>query len=175
MHRRNEKTRLRPSVAVSIGVCAILVFTGVVRMLSYSLGGVGDAVRGSVFRFLCYNPDSVASAQFFKVLATPSVVALFYFMFRWRNAGAPRRSGSVGDGDAHLLDFRSPVLRIILTSVVTLHWLAMEWWKFNVEGFYPWSPLESRSLNVVVLLVGQTIAFWAMKYLSFEPLTVEPR
>jgi hypothetical protein len=156
-------------VAVSIGVCGLLVFVGGVRMLSYSLGPAGDIVRHSVFGFLCYDPDSAASVRFFKVLATPSVVALFYFLFRWRNAGAPRRPGASGALAGPALDFTSPVLRAILTSVITLHWLGMEWWKFHVDGFYPWSPLESRWLNVVVLLVGQAFAFQTMKYLSFEP------
>jgi hypothetical protein len=104
------------------------------------------------------------SAQFFKVVATPSVVAGIYFFFRWRNAGRP--IGRVGER----LDFQSPVLRGIVTSVITLHWIAMEWWKFNVEGFYPWSPLESRLVNIAVLIASQAIAFWGMKYLSFEPI-----
>jgi hypothetical protein len=152
-------------VIVSVVICASLIFIGVVRLLSYSRGVVGDVVRHSFVGFLCYDPESSINAQYFKVLATPSVVAAIYFFFRWRNGQRPRGRVSI-DG----LDFRSPVLRGFLTSVVTLHWLAMEWWKFHVEGFYPWSPLESRWLNIGVLVVGQVVTFWGMKYLSFGPV-----
>jgi len=161
------------AAVVSSGVCAVLVFVGIVRMLSYSEGMMGDIVRHSILGPLCYNPDSVISAQFFKILATPSAVALIYFFFRWRNAGAPSYPGARRDS-VHRLDFRSPVLRAILTSVITLHWLGMEWWKFNVDGFYPWSPLESRWLNTGVLIASQALAFWSMKYLSFEPISKDP-
>jgi hypothetical protein len=100
------------------------------------------------------------------------MVALIYFLFRWRNKQAPTYPGSGGRGRFHRLDFRSPVLRAVLTIVITLHWVAMEWWKFNTEDFYPWSELESRWLNLGVLLAGQALSWWAMKYLRFEPVSV---
>jgi hypothetical protein len=132
---------------------------------------IGDVVRGSPFAFLCYSSDSYVNVQFFKLLATPSVVAGIYFFFRLRNAGLPASRAAAGRGRAHRLDFESPLLRLILITVVTLHWVAMEWWKFNVEGFYPWSPLESRWLNLVVLFASGALSFWGMKYLSFDPLS----
>jgi len=144
-------------------------------MLSYSHGATGDFVRNSIFGFLCYNPDSLASAQYFKILATPSVVALIYFFFRWRNAGLPSYLGSEKFEHARRIDFKSPVLRLILTTVITVHWIGMEWWKFNVEGFYPWSVLENRGLNIAVLIASQAIAFWGMKYLSFDPVRIRPQ
>jgi hypothetical protein len=49
----------------------------------------------------------------------------------------------------------------------------MEWWKFRVEDFYPFSPLESRAVNLIVLLASQLLAFWTMKYLSFDPIRKE--
>jgi len=149
------------NAAISVAVCAVLLCVGLLRFASYSEGALGDAVRGSFVGFLAYDPASKLNAQFFKLLATPSVVAGIYFFFRWRNAGRPELSR---------VDFRSPLLRLILTSVVTLHWLAMEWWKFNTEGFYPWSPLESRAVNIGVLLASQVLAFVTMKYLSFGPI-----
>jgi hypothetical protein len=159
---------------VSIVVCAVLAFTGFVRFLSYSEGAIGDFVRSSAVGFLCYDPRSLASARYFKILATPAVVALIYFLFRWRNTQAPSYPGSGGRGRFHHLDFRSPVLRGILTTVITLHWVAMEWWKFNTEDFYPWSALESRWLNIGVLVAGQALAFFTMKYLSFDPVSKDP-
>jgi hypothetical protein len=111
-----------------------------------------------------YDPERVWNAQFFKIVATPTVVAGVYFFFRWRNRGRPTHRSS------DRLNFESPLLRGIITTVITLHWLAMEWWKFNVEGFYPWSPLENRALNIGVLLLSQAVAFIGMKYLSFEPV-----
>jgi hypothetical protein len=173
MHRKNR--HINPGVVISIAVCGVLFFIGVVRLLSYSLGATGDFVRHSPFAVLCYNPASLANVQYFKILATPSVVALIYFFFRWRNAGAPEYLGSVRFDRVHRLDFESPLLRGILTTVITVHWLGMEWWKFHVEGFYPWSALENPLLNAGILLLGQGLAFWGMKYLSFEPISKQER
>jgi len=155
---------------ISSVVCMVLALVGFVRLLSYSRGYIGDTVRHSVVGFLAYNPHSLVSAQFFKILATPSVVALIYFFFRRWNANVPFYAADPAIERANRLDFESPVLRLILTSIITVHWLAMEWWKFHVTSFYPWSPLENRALNIVVLLSGQALAFWAMRYLSFEPI-----
>jgi hypothetical protein len=157
--------------AVSVAVCALLVCIGLVRLLSYSTGVTGDVVRRSFVGFLCYDPDSYLNAQFFKLLATPTVVAAIYFFFRWRNSGILPSRAAAGLDRAHKLDFKSPILRLILTSAVTLHWVAMEWWKFNVEGFYPWSELESRPVNIAVLIASQALAYWGMKYLSFGRLS----
>jgi hypothetical protein len=124
-----------------------------------------------VLGFLCYDPTSRFNVQFFKILATPTVVALIYFGFRWRNAGAPSYPDAPALSRFNRIDFKSPKLRGLLTSLVTLHWFLMEWWKFNVDGFYAWSELESRWLNIGVLIVSQALAFWGMKYLSFEPVS----
>lgn len=156
---------------ISVGVCAALVFVGLIRMLSYSLGVAGDILRDSAFGFLCYDPGSVLNVRFFKILATPTFVAAIYFLFRWRNAGLPSSSGAAPLRGFQRLDFSSALLRGLLTSLITLQWLLIEWWKFNQEGFYPWSALESRSVNIGVLIASQLIAFWGMKYLSFEPIS----
>lgn len=161
---------LNRGAAVSVGICALLAGVGMVRTLSYSVGMVGDLVRDSAVGFLGYDPGSRLSVRFFKILATPSVVSLVYFYFRWRNAGAPSYPDAPVFERSRRIDFRSAKLRLLVTSLITAHWILMEWWKFNVEGFYPWSELEARWLNVGVLIASQGIAFWGMKYLSFEPL-----
>jgi hypothetical protein len=166
--RQNNRRAL-----ISVGVCAALVFVGLIRMLSYSLGVAGDILRDSAFGFLCYDPGSVLNVRFFKILATPTFVAAIYFLFRWRNRGLPSSSGAAGPRGFKRLDFRSPVLRGLLTSLITAQWLLIEWWKFNQEGFYPWSALESRAINIGVLIASQLIAFWGMKYLCFEPVSGE--
>lgn len=155
---------------VSVAVCAVLLLIGFVRFLSYSQGVVGEMVRGSALACLAYNPDSVVSTRLFKVLATPSVVAIIYFFFRWRNAGIPFYPATPVFYSAGRLDFESPLLRAILTSIVTLGWFVLEWFKFHVPGFYPDSPLEHPWINVAVLLAGQAVTFWAMKHLSFARL-----
>ena len=159
---------------VSTGVCGALVFVGIVRLISYSRGATGDFIRSSALGVLGYNPYSFINVQFFKILATPSLVALIYFYFRLRNASMPSHLGAIRFDRIHRLDFKSAVLRGILTSVITVHWIGMEWWKFNVDGFYPYSDLEIRSLNFGVLLLSQALAFFGMKYLSFKPLLRDP-
>ena len=160
---------------MSVPVCIVFVCIGLIRLLSYSTGPIGDFVRSSFVGFLGYDPASYLNAQFFKLLATPTVVAAICFFFRWRNRRIPSSPLAAGLERAHRLDFKSPVLRLILTTVITLHWLAMEWWKFNVEGFYPWSELESRAVNIIVLIASQGLAYWGMKYLSFDELSTARR
>ncbi len=148
----------------SVLVCALLLCVGLVRLVSYSRGAFSNLVCGSAIGFLCYDPASLLNAQFFKIVSTPTIIAGIYFFFRWRNAGRP------GGRFDERLDFKSPLLRGILTTTITLHWFALEWWKFNAEHFYPWSPLEGRWVNVAVLVASQLLAFWGMKYLSFDPI-----
>lgn len=167
--KMTERTVNRRAL-VSVSVCALLVVVAVVRLLSYFGGGVNGVIRHASMSFLAYEPSSYVNVQFFKILATPSVIALVYFLFRARNQGYRLRPGTIQHTGYRHIDFKSPWLRLILTSLVTLHWLPMEWYKFHTPDFYPWSPLENPAVNIVVLLCGQVIAFWGMKYLSFEPL-----
>jgi hypothetical protein len=154
-------SRINRGAAASIVVCFALVVVGLVRLASYSKGALGGLVAGIP---MGYNPEAAWNAQFFKIAATPTVVAVVYFFFRWRNRGRP--VGRMYDR----IDFRPALLRGIITTVITLHWLVMEWWKFNIEGFYPFSPLENRTVNIGVLLLSQAVAFFGMKYLSFDPV-----
>ena len=87
--------RLNVRVLFSIGISGLLVVVGIVRVMSYSRATpLADWVRSSPLHFLAYEPSSLANVRFFKILATPSVVALIYFYFRWRNAGVPAYPGA---------------------------------------------------------------------------------
>jgi hypothetical protein len=169
-----RRRRIDGAALASVSVSAALVAVAVLRILSYSrAGAVGDWIRESFLAVAAYRPDSVASVRFFKILATPSMVAVQYFLFRALNRGHRVAAIDSRPPPDRTLDFRSPWLRLVLTSVVSLHWVVIEWAKFSTEGFYPYSPLESPWINAVVLLVSQALAFWGMKYLSFAPLFKE--
>ena len=99
----------------------------VVRVLSYSrTGGAGVWIRESFLGFLAYRPDSAASVRFFKILATPSMAAIQYFLFRVLNRW--NRSGAVDPAARadRTIDFRSPRLRLALTSVISFQWVVIE-------------------------------------------------
>jgi hypothetical protein len=172
--RQGELTRRRrinPAALASISVSAALVLVAVVRMLSYSrTGEVGAWVRESFLGGLAYRPDSLASVRFFKILATPSIVAVQYFLFRALNRGHRVTAIDPRARVDRKLDFRSPWLRLVLTTLISLQWVVIEWAKFSAERFYPNSPHESAWVNAGVLLASQALAFWGMKYLSFDPL-----
>lgn len=148
----------------------VLIVVGAARLFSYSRAtALGDFVRASPLGPIAYSPTEVWNAQYFKILATPSIVAMQYLLFRFLNRGA-------GPGPSwRTVDFRSPWLRLLLTSLATAHWAVIELTKFaHPEHFFPWSPIESRTVNFAVLLVGQALSFVGMKYLSFEPLRRAP-
>ena len=166
--------RVNAGAAVSVLVALVLVAIGAVRLLSYSTtGDLADGLRSSFLSFLTYAPDSLFSVRFFKVVATPSVVAGMYLMFRLLNR---IHADPLVDLEVNLrrrLDFSSPVLRLVLTTLVTLQWIPLELVKRGSADFYPNSPLESIHVNAAVLLLSQALAYQGMKYLSFEPLLVE--
>ena len=154
-------------------MCAVLVVIGIVRLMSYSrFGWWGGFVRESFLSFLAYRPDSYASTHFFKILATPSLVAAIYFLVRLRNRVYRKTSPLSYEKHGGRMDFESRLLRFAITAVISLHWAVMEIIKYRTEDFYPFSHLESPAVNALVLLASAILAFWAMKYLSFEPLLV---
>ncbi len=160
----------RPAL-VSVVVAGALVLVAVVRLLSYSRGsGLAGWLQESALGFLAYRPDSAASVRFFKILATPSVVAGQYFLFRLLNHLHSRNLPPGYDAAHRRIDFRPAGARLALTTLVTLHWVVIEWYKFGGPDRYPFSPLERPAINAVVLLLSQAVAFFGMKYLSFEPL-----
>ena len=139
--------------------------------MSYSFGTLwGNFVRQSFLSFLAYQPENPASFHFFKILATPSVVAAIYFLIRLRNRSYQKSSPVSYERHGGRMDFESPLLRLVITSVISLHWVVMEIIKYRAEDFYPFSPLESPAVNAVILLAGAILAFFGMKYLSFEPM-----
>ena len=98
---------------------------------------------------------------------------MIYFVFRALNRG--HRVELPGyTGPDRRIDFESPWLRLLLTTVATLHWVPLEYSKFTSSDFYPSSPLEDLTTNIVVLLASQVLTFFGMRYLSFNAL-VAPR
>jgi hypothetical protein len=151
--------------------CIGLLGVGAVRVLSYSrTNPISIGLRESALGWLTYQPDVPWSVRLFKLIATPVLVAMVYFVFRALNLGHRVRLPGHDVRDDRRIDFASPWLRLILTTVVTLHWIPLEYMKFTREDFYPNSPLESVTINVIVLLTGQALAFLGMRYLSFDPL-----
>jgi len=156
--------------AISTLVCTALIAIGLIRVLSYSVTNpISAQLRESSLGFLAYQPDAVWNVRFFKLIATPVLVALIYFVFRALNRGHRIRLPGYDGGDRRI-DFRSPWMRLLLTTVATLHWVPLEYAKFTREDFYPFSPHESLAVNIVVLLASQALAFVGMRYLSFDPL-----
>lgn len=167
----DSRGRLQWPPVISLCVAILLIFIGVVRCLSYFRDPfVGDAVRNSPLWFIAYQPKIWVNAQFFKMLATPSIAGLQYILFRWLNRGHTKPPPYEGALPREPLDFRSPWVRLGLTSAATVNWFVIEVAKFQgKENFYPWSPLEDRGLNAAALVTGQLIAFVGMKYFSFAP------
>lgn len=169
-----KKGKINKSALVSILVCAVLVVIGIVRVMSYSHGTFWGGLAGESFlSFLAYKPDSYTSTHFFKILATPSIVAAIYFLVRVRNRAYHKTSPLSYEKHGGRMDFESRVLRLAITAVISLHWAVMEIIKYRTEDFYPFSPAENPAVNALVLLAGWALAFWGMKYLSFEPLVKE--
>jgi hypothetical protein len=170
---RSSWSRLdRPALA-SVLVCGGLLAVGLVRILSYSeTNPLAARLRESALGFLSYQPDAFWSVRFFKIVATPVLVAVIYFVFRALNRGHRVRLPG-HDAPDRRIDFSSPWLRLVLTTVATLHWVPLEYMKFTTDDFYPSSPLEHLTTNVVVLLASQALAFFGMRRLSFDPLLAE--
>ncbi len=143
-------------------------------MRTASYAEAGRWLQDSWFGFLAYQPDSAASVRYFKFLATPSVVAVQYFLFRFLNRGH-RPPVDLPHASARIMDFKPLWLRVVLTTLVTANWLLIEVFKFaGREEFYPYSPLEDATINLVVLGVSQVVSIVAMKYLAFGPLRQAP-
>jgi hypothetical protein len=166
-----SKKSLDMSALLSVLVCAVLVLIGAVRVMSYSRDTLlAEVAKWPVLTYAAYQPGNYVNAQYFKIVATPSVIAGIYFFIRLRNRSYRRMSPLSYDTHGGRIDFRSPWLRLVLTSVISLHWVAMEMVKYYADDFYPFSSLESTPVNALVLLASGIIALWGMKYLSFEPL-----
>jgi hypothetical protein len=146
-----------------------LVIVGVLRVLSYYRQIAEHWIHNSILRYLAYHPDSFYSVRYFKILASLSVVSLLYFFFRYFNCGLRTHFPPGYETHHREIDFRSPWTRLALLTVVNIHWVFQEWYKFSTIS-YPYSPLESWKSNAVVLALSGLIAFFGMKYFSFRPL-----
>ena len=77
---------IRLPAHISVAISALLVLIAALRMVSYSRATpFGDLVRNSPLRLLAYKPGSYLDVQFFKIIATPTLVAMQYFLFRALN------------------------------------------------------------------------------------------
>ena len=153
------RTAIDRRAVASVLTCLVLAAVGALRFLSYPGSVLHGALSGTPLGFLAWDPSHPVTSRFVKILATPSVVSLMYFLFRLLNR-MHRRT----------LDFRGPGLRAALVGVVTAHWVLIEAAKFGVEGFDMRSPLESAGENAAVLLASAALAFFGMRLLSFAPL-----
>lgn len=155
--------RLDRTVAASWAACLALVAIGAFRFLSYPGSPLHEALDGTPLAFLAWNPEHRWTSRFLKVLATPSVIAGLYLLFRLLNRM-----------HRQVIDFRSPWLRLLLVLLVSVHWLWIEAAKFGRPGFDMRSDLERPVENAAVLLVGAAIAFFGMRHLAFGPLFRDP-
>jgi len=166
--------RLNLSALFSVVIAALLCMIGVIRMLSYSRGSAVTLwLLDSPLAAIAYRPDVPWSVRLFKVVSTPVIAAGFYFLFRLLNRAAMSTLPGAAVDESRRIDFVSPWTRIVLTSVISLHWIPIEFMKFRSDGFYPNSSFEDPWINFAVLAVSQLLAFVGMRYLSFEPLVRE--
>ena len=80
--------RLNRPALFSTLICAGLIGVGVVRVLSYSrTNPIAIGLRDSALGWLAYQPGVPWSVRFFKLVATPVMMAMVYFVFRALNLG----------------------------------------------------------------------------------------
>jgi hypothetical protein len=160
------------NVLLAFIICAILVFIGTVRILSYSKDGfIAAILEGTIFHYFAYRPESYLNVRFFKILATPSVVALIYFLFRGLNDNSGGNLRHKINNEWRRIDFNSGIFRFCLVTIISICWIPIEVMKFQFGNvFYPYSSLEDPLANSIVLAAGGILCFFLMKYLSFKPL-----
>ena len=85
---RGSRMRLDRPALFSVLLCGGLLTVGTVRILSYSLTNpIAIRLRESSLGWLAYQPDVFWSVRFFKLVATPVLIAVIYFVFRALNRG----------------------------------------------------------------------------------------
>ena len=159
-------------VLAAFFTCTLLVIIGIVRILSYSKGAlVSDIIEDTFFHHLAYRPENYFNVSFFKIIATPSITALIYFLFRGLNKECSYTEEHRINNEWRRISFKPPTFRLLLVTMITLCWLPVEVMKLHFEHeFYPYSTLENPLLNLIVLAFSGVLCFFLMKYLSFEPL-----
>lgn len=168
--RRSDARRLRAGRA-SVAVAAALLAIGVLRFVSDSLHEFDPnywrAFEGTPLRYLVRAPSDGTwagwlNAQFFKLLAMPSALALVWLSHRFA-------SGSLEQRRERFVD---PVIRGVWLGSFLLgftfielekqfHFLGMA--TVLVDGEQAW-------LNHVLHLVGTVLAWLLGGWLAFEPL-----
>ncbi len=156
-------------------ICAVLVLIGTVRILSYSKGGfIAAILEGTIFHHCAYRPESFHNVRFFKIFATPSIVALIYFLFRELNDSGNGNLRHKINNEWRRIDFNSGIFRFCLVTIISLCWIPIEVMKFQFgNSFYPNSIFEDSLVNSIVLAAGGILCFFLMKYLSFKPLITQ--
>lgn len=152
--------------------CTLLIIIGIVRILSYSKGAfVSRMIEDTFFHHFAYRPENYFNVSFFKIIATPSITALIYLLFRGLNKGGDYNGKHKINNEWRIISFKPLTFRFLLVSMITLCWLPIEVMKFHFENeFYPYSTLENPLLNLIVLTLSGVLCFFLMKYLPFEPL-----
>ena len=156
-------------VITSFLICISLIIIGIVRNISYLPGNPFlQIIEKTPLHLFTYQPENYFNIHFIKILATPAIVALIYFLFRSVNDNKSFKSIKNVKFNHEIIDFSSFTFRLTLTTMITICWLIMEIIKFNLrERFYPYSDLENPVLNIMVLIAGQVITIIFMKLLSF--------
>ena len=165
-------TLINVKVLSAFIICSILILAGAVRVLSYSRGSfIAPVIDDSLLRFFAYQPENYFSVNFFKIIATPAITALIYFLFRGFNDRYEVDGQHRITNEWRRVDFNSRIFRFWLIFMITLCWIPVEFIKFHFKSeFYPYSTLENPLINSIVLTVGGILCFFLMKYLPFKPL-----
>ena len=153
-------------------ICSIIIFTGIIRILSYSRGNfISQIIEETLLHYLAYQPESYFSVSFFKIIATPAFTALIYFLFRGLNDKDDDAEQRTIINQWRRINFNSAILRFCLVIMISLCWIPIEIIKFSLKSaFYPYSTLENPLVNSITLAAGGIISFFLMKYLPFKPL-----
>ena len=166
------KNLINVKVLCALIICLSLIIIGAIRILSYSRGSIiSELVEDTIFYHFAYLPEDQFNVTFIKILATPSLIALIYFLLRGLNNKYIKalRYRIINRRDK--VNFKPFMFRLQLIVMITLCWIPIELLKFYLKNeFYPYSSLEDPFLNFLILVVGGIITLVLMKYLPFEPL-----
>lgn len=134
---------------------------------------ISAMVEDTLFHHCVYRPEDHFNVRYFKIFATPSIIALIYFLFRGlnsTNSGALRHEIN---NSWRNVDFKPFPFRLYITAMITICWIPIEIMKFQFGNtFYPYSDLEYPFINIITLTAGGIISFYLMKFLPFNPLII---
>jgi hypothetical protein len=153
-------------------ICSFLIFAGIVRILSYLRESfISQIIEDTFLYYFAYHPKSYFNVNFFKIFATPSIIAFIYFLFRGLNDKEDDMSRQKIINEWRKVNFNSGVFRFFIVLMISLCWIPIEVIKFHFKGsFYPFSTLEDPLVNLIVLAAGGILSYFLMKYLPFNQL-----